>query len=249
MHSYATGGTFIVTLTVGDGSLTSNATTAASIQDVFAARAFTTNSNGTIKLGSGKSTWCAEIEPVNEAFLNTAIVPATIAMKYGAAQIFALTGKVSIGADKDANGVDETTVCFAKTDLRALFAGLSKGTNTVTVALEGDLNTGGRFRTNLTVDVVATGGTLAAALSPNPLTSDATLTFKTSRMGRVRVSVFDLLGRRVRILEPGAYLGAGYHDFQLDARNEHGERLPSGVYFFRVEASEGTETGRFVIAK
>ena len=90
---------------------------------------------------------------------------------------------------------------------------------------------------------------LAASLSPNPLTSEATLTFRTSQVGLVKVFVYDLQGRRVRVLEPGTHLGAGYHDFPLDARNEHGERLPSGVYFFRVEAAEGTETGRFVIAK
>lgn len=249
LHAYATGGTFIVTLTVDDGSLSSNASTTSTIQDIFPARSFTTNSNGTIRLGSGKAIWCAEVEPVNNAYFNTSVVLSTIVMKYGTGQILAQPGKVSIGADKDANGVDEMTTCFSKTELRALFAGFSKGTSTVTVTLEGDINTGGRFRTNLTVDIVNNSGTLAASLSPNPLRTAASLTFRTLRSGRVSASIFDLNGRRVRTLLPGVELGAGYHDFQLDARNEHGERLPSGVYFYRVEAAEGSEAGRFVIAK
>jgi PKD repeat protein len=249
VHSYVTGGTFTVTLTVGDGSLTDNASTISTIGDIFQARAFTTSSNRTIKLGSGKATWCTMIEPVSSSFLNTAVISSTITMKYGTGQIFAQAGKASIGGDKDANGVQETTVCFAKTELRALFAGLPNGSNSVTVTLEGDLSTGGKFRAALTVDVVGTGGALAAFLSPNPLNPVATLTITTSQTGRVKVSIFDLQGRLVRTLEPGAYLEAGYHDFQLDGRNEQGERLSSGVYFYRVEAVEGTETGRFVIAK
>jgi hypothetical protein len=35
----------------------------------------------------------------------------------------------------------------------------------------------------------------------------------------------------------------------FDGINENGERLRSGVYFYRIEAGEGVETGRFVIAR
>jgi hypothetical protein len=38
---------------------------------------------------------------------------------------------------------------------------------------------------------------------------------------------------------------AGYHDVAIDG----GGRLISGVYFYRVEALEGTAAGRFVIAR
>jgi flagellar hook assembly protein FlgD len=126
---------------------------------------------------------------------------------------------------------------------------LPKGTSTVTLTLEGDLNTGGKFRGTVTVDVVSSGGTMAASVSPNPLNPTAVLTFSTTRAGQVRVSVFDLRGRRVRVLEPGAYLEPGYHDIMFDGRSDRGEPLPSGAYFYRIEAAEGSETGRFVIVK
>ena len=156
---------------------------------------------------------------------------------------------MSIGADKDANGVQELTVCFGKTDLRALFAALPKGTNTVTVTLEGDLSTGGKFRATLTVDVVRSGGNLVASLSPNPLNPQATLTFTTSLAGRARVSVFDMQGRLVRTLLDEQTLSPGYHDVTVDGLSDAGARLASGVYFYRLEAAEGMETGQFVIAR
>ena len=248
-HSYAAGGTFTVVLTVGDGQLTSSASTISTIQDVFPARAFTTNSNGTIRLGSGKATWCAVIEPVSSSFIITSVIPSTVAMKYGTVQIFAQGGKGSSIEDKDANGVQDLAVCFLKTDLRTLFAGLAKGRHTVTATLQGDLSTGGTFQTPLTVDVVSNGGSLATLLSPNPLNPTANLTVSTSVPGNLAVAVFDLHGRLVRTIERGAYYGAGYHDFQVDGRNERGERLSSGIYYYRVETAEGTETGQFVIMK
>ncbi len=248
-HAYVAGGAFLVNLRVDDGHLSAAASTSVTIQDVFAARAFTTGANATIRLGSGKATWYVQIEPVDGSYLNTAVVSSTISMKYGGDQILAQAGKGSIESDRDANGVHEITVCFSKTDLRTLFAGLPKGTNTVTVTLEGDLATGGKFRATLTVDVVSTGGSLAASVSPNPLNPQATLTFETSVPGHVRVSIFDMQGRRVRTILQDRDLPAGYHDFAIDGRSDLGPRLASGVYFCRIEAPDGVVTARFAILK
>jgi hypothetical protein len=44
-------------------------------------------------------------------------------------------------------------------------------------------------------------------------------------------------------------MGSGYHDVRIDGWTDRGSRLPSGVYFYRVEAPEGTVTGRFAIAR
>ena len=86
-------------------------------------------------------------------------------------------------------------------------------------------------------------------MSLNPLNPEGTLTLRTEREGALRVTVFDLSGRVVRVLRDGSRMAAGYHDLTIDGRDGSGKRLPSGVYFYRVEAAEGVETGRFVIAK
>jgi hypothetical protein len=41
-------------------------------------------------------------------------------------------------------------------------------------------------------------------------------------------------------------LGAGRHDLEI-ARDRRGERLPGGVYFYRVRAGEGVLTGRLLL--
>lgn len=248
-HPYATGGTFTVTLTVGDGSLTAGASTIAIVQDIFPARAFTTKANATIRLGSGKDTWCTQVEPLGGSYLNTAADLGSIVLSFGSAQASAIGGKTSISSDVDRNGVDEITACFAKADLRTVFASLPAGRNTVTATLEGNLATGGKFRAQVTVDVVSNGPGLVASLSPNPPTPAAILTFATEVGGQVRVRLFNLQGRLVRTLLPGEYRGPGYHDVHVDGRDDRGKRLPSSVYFYRIEAAEAIETGRFVIAR
>jgi hypothetical protein len=141
------------------------------------------------------------------------------------------------------------TACFSKADLRTLFSGLPRGTNTVSVTLEGDLSSGGRFRAPLTIDVAGTGGGVIAEVSPNPLNPEATLSFTISRPGQVRASVYSLDGRLVRTLLSGTFLEAGPHDLRIDGESDSGTRLASGVYFYRIEAPGGTATGRFAVMK
>ncbi len=248
-HAFGAGGTFVVMLTVSDGSESDAAATTATIQDVFPARAFTFGGNSTIRLGSAKPTWCAQIEPVDASYLNTAVLPATISATWDGNSIPVRGDKVTLGGDRDANGIQDVTACFDKEDLRGLFASLPKGKQVVTVDLDGALLSGGTFHAALTVDVVSSGPAMAASLSPNPLTDDGWLTFSTTRAGWARVSVFDLHGRLVRRLLDQRGVSPGYHDVRIDGWSERGSRLPSGVYFYRVETAEGSLTGRFAIAR
>ena len=214
-----------------------------------AARAFTFGENATIRLGSAKPTWCAQIEPAGESFLITAVVPSTISATWDGRSIFVRDDKVSIGGDRDGNGAQDVAACFGKEELRGLFAGLPRGNHLVTLELGGDLTSGGTFHAALTIAVVSGGPGMAASLSPNPLTNEGWLTFTTTRPGRVRVSLFDLHGRLIRRVMDERTIASGYHDVRIDAWSDRGARLPSGVYFYRVEAPEGVATGRFAIAR
>jgi len=44
-------------------------------------------------------------------------------------------------------------------------------------------------------------------------------------------------------------LSAGDHDVRVDGRNDSGEKLASGVYFFRVRAGADEATGQFAVLK
>ena len=86
-------------------------------------------------------------------------------------------------------------------------------------------------------------------LVPNPVRGDAVLSFALTKPGRLRVSLYDLSGRRVRRLVDEAFAAPGLHQVHVDPRDEQGARLSSGVYFFRIDRPEGASTGRFLIMR
>jgi len=163
-------------------------------------------------------------------------------------EIHAISEKGGQVEDTDKDGVDELSSCFRREDLRQLFSSIT-GRDTVSVSIEGHLTNGALVEGTLALVVVGTGGPLSAALSPNPLNPRAMLSFVTPRDGSARVELYDVGGRRIRTLIGGEHMAAGYHEVAIDGRNESGERLASGVYFYRIEAAGEVARGRFAILK
>ncbi len=67
------------------------------------------------------------------------------------------------------------------------------------------------------------------------------------------VNIYDTNGQLVRRFAQGKQ-GAGIYTsrdraFYWDGRNETGERVSSGIYFYQLQASEFTAVRRLVIAK
>jgi hypothetical protein len=252
-HIYTAGGVYNVALTVTDSgspALSANDSTNASITAVLDARVFTKASYNSIKLQSGKPAWCAQVEPVDGNFSVSDVLLSTLVLRYGGQEISAIGGgKTSLSSDTDKNGVAEIEACFAKEDLRTLFAGLPNGHNTVAVTIEGSLVNGALIRGDTDVDVVVSGGSMLASVSPNPFNPAARLSFVTRKPGALRVRLYDLSGRLVRTVADEAYAGAGNHELHLDGRTDDGSRLPSGVYFFRIDAADGRTTGRISVLK
>ncbi len=81
--------------------------------------------------------------------------------------------------------------------------------------------------------------------APNPVRSDALLRFDIPAAGRVKLSLFDPQGRRVRTLLDGT-LKAGRHRIVWDGRNEAGHAAASGLFFARLEWS-GKELKRRIV--
>jgi hypothetical protein len=74
------------------------------------------------------------------------------------------------------------------------------------------------------------------AAYPNPFNPSTTLTFEVPEAAQVRVTVYDVLGRRVRELANGM-LSEGIHRVSFDASD-----LPSGTYLVRFEHPKGATT-------
>jgi hypothetical protein len=245
-HAYPATGTFTVTLAVsdnGDGDpaqvCSASATTTATITDACAATVF--NGYDTIRLGSGKPLWFAYVQPATGCYVNTDVVTSSFVLKYAGRQILAEATKTTVGGDKSGDGIQEIKVSWSKDNLRALFSGtgLANGHNTVTVTLEANLSTGGKLQGTTQLDVVNNGNFTIAAVAPNPLNPEATLTYTTSRVGPVRIEMFDIQGRLVRRLVDTAAMAAGIHEAIIDGRGSRGEKLPSGTYYIRGTSSEG----------
>lgn len=83
-----------------------------------------------------------------------------------------------------------------------------------------------------------------ARVSPNPFNPAAKFFFATTRPGFVKIRLFDLQGRLVRTLLDEPNMVAGTHEVTL---NGHG--LGSGVYYYRVDALEGTLKGHVTVLK
>ena len=89
--------------------------------------------------------------------------------------------------------------------------------------------------------VMPVAGPTSLQAGPNPFGSATTISFRLSRETRVRLAVFDALGRRVELLVAGT-LAAGDHQRQWQARN-----LAAGTYFCTLTRDAPTVTTRLLL--
>lgn len=85
--------------------------------------------------------------------------------------------------------------------------------------------------------------TVTTSVYPNPFSSSATVTYTLSDPSDIRLEVFDLLGKRVRLLESG-FKSIGEHVVTFDASG-----LGSGVYFYTLTAGDFSQTRKMVVVK
>ncbi len=74
----------------------------------------------------------------------------------------------------------------------------------------------------------------------------ATIRFSMAAAGTAELSVLDIAGRRVRRLLNGP-VSPGDHAVAWDGRNESGQRVPPGVYFYRLQSAGSADTKRLIV--
>jgi len=83
---------------------------------------------------------------------------------------------------------------------------------------------------------------------PNPFNPVTAISYQLPFESAVRVTVFDVSGRKVRTLVDSPSLKPGYYVAVWDGRNDAGKPVASGVYFYRMDAA--AESGaKFMKAK
>ena len=72
---------------------------------------------------------------------------------------------------------------------------------------------------------------------PLPFRPGSPIRFESRESGPVRVTICDVLGRRIRTLVDGP-LGAGDQRVRWDARTDGGEKAPSGIYYLGIKLGD-----------
>ena len=83
---------------------------------------------------------------------------------------------------------------------------------------------------------------------PNPFNPETEIRFELHEGGQVRVSIFNSIGEVIRILADGNF-AAGFHSLRWEGRNDHGEKVQSGLYFYRLVTPKFSATRKMILAE
>ena len=136
--------------------------------------------------------------------------------------------------------------------MRAVFdpAGMTAGLHTDNIVIAStDLDSPHSVRARLVIgDVTSVGEMPSPAIArlsnhPNPFNPLTTIRFDLARAGRTELAVYDLQGRRVRVLVSDV-LPAGRHEVAWDGLDSQGRTVSSGLYFARALMPGGVSAAR-----
>ena len=96
----------------------------------------------------------------------------------------------------------------------------------------------------VTVDVTMDGALSLSAPVPNPVTETATISFGVREATEATMSVYNVLGQRVKTLYQGTPQAGEMNEVTFDA-----DAMPSGVYFVRMQADGQTRTERLTVVR
>jgi hypothetical protein len=81
---------------------------------------------------------------------------------------------------------------------------------------------------------------------PNPFRSSTTIHYALPEPTPVRLTIHDVSGRRVRVLQGGSQ-DAGHWHVEWNGRDDLGETVATGLYLVRLESGAETRIGRVVL--
>ncbi|MFH2049848.1 MAG: T9SS type A sorting domain-containing protein [bacterium] len=83
---------------------------------------------------------------------------------------------------------------------------------------------------------------------PNPFNPTTNISFSIPSSQHVTLEVINVLGQRVKALVDEE-LSAGSHTYEWDAKNENGEKVTSGMYFYRLTAGDKVISKKMTLLK
>jgi hypothetical protein len=83
---------------------------------------------------------------------------------------------------------------------------------------------------------------------PNPFNPQTTIQYSVERTDEVSLRIYNLLGQEVTTLIDQA-VDAGSHEVIWDGTNHSGDRVASGIYFYRLDTSTGSIIRKMMLLK
>jgi hypothetical protein len=255
VHANGPGGTYHVTLRATDAAdptrYADRVLTVVAEDVSRAAEAVAWMQPPQIRSETGSDWQRVYLEPVAGTFALDDVDPASFRVKawLGAgsgAELAPRLDGVTKGTDANENGVLEYRLTFDKSALVGLFSNVSvptAGDMTVTARLLD----GSVVRATFTAKFVPEKPRAIKRCGPNPLNPEATVSIETTLPGRLRVMVFDVQGRMVRVLLDEANAPAGTRDVVFNGKDDRGRTLHAGRYYVRVESPSGPDATSLTI--
>ena len=83
---------------------------------------------------------------------------------------------------------------------------------------------------------------------PNPFNQATSISYTLLKSSDVTIYIYNAIGQMVRVME-GGHRDAGYYVIDWDGRGEDGEPAASGLYFYRMKTSSGSESKKMLFIK
>ena len=131
--------------------------------------------------------------------------------------------------------ITNITAAYQRANFRFKFVVESDGGNNIYID---DINING---ITVGLDEFSASGTISATVFPNPARDAAQLRFDLVNSGATRISMMDMLGRELAVVQQGS-LAKGTHRIDLPIGN-----LQKGMYLVRIQQGDRDQVVRFVV--
>ncbi|MCK4385699.1 MAG: T9SS type A sorting domain-containing protein, partial [candidate division Zixibacteria bacterium] len=84
--------------------------------------------------------------------------------------------------------------------------------------------------------------------SPNPFNPICEIAYALPTDCQVTLSIYNILGQKVRVLVD-EYQDAGHKSVKWDGKDEQGQEVTSGVYFYRIQAGDFAQSKKMVLIR
>ncbi len=83
---------------------------------------------------------------------------------------------------------------------------------------------------------------------PNPFNPETNISFSMKEGENVSLEIYNVKGEKVRTLING-HLDAAYYNFIWNGKNDYGQNIASGVYFYKFQTSDYSKTRKMILIK